>query len=60
MTNGSGNVWVQIRNQQRTYQLAKYICFKIVKGIPTMYGAMGVGEPEIGEPLSKIKIGEVD
>ena len=58
MTNGSGNIWIKIQNQQGTYQLAKYIRFKIVKGTPTIYGTMGVGESEIGDPLGKIKIAE--
>ena len=58
IANGSGNVWIKIRNRQKTYQLAKYIRFEIVKGTPTMYGTMGIGESEIGDPLSKIKIGE--
>jgi len=56
ITNGSGNVWIKIRNQQRTYQLARYIRFEIVKGTPTIYGTMGIGESEIGDPLSKIKM----
>ena len=59
IANGSGNVWIKIRNRQRTYQLAKYIRFEIVKGTPTIYGTMGVGESEIGDPLGKIKIVEV-
>src|SRR5712672_2031038 len=59
ITNGSGNVWIKIRNQQRTYQLARYIRFEIVKGTPTIYGTMGVGESEIGDPLSKVKMEEV-
>jgi len=56
IANGSGNVWIKIRNQQGTQQLAKYIRFKIVKGTPTIYSTMGIGEPEIGDPLSKIRI----
>jgi len=59
IANGSGNVWIKIQNRQRTYQLAKYIRFEIVKGTPTMYGTMGVGESKIGDPLDKIKIAEV-
>jgi len=59
VANGSGNVWIKIQNQQRTYQLAKYIRFEIVKGTPTIYGTMGTGESEIGDPLSKIKIGGI-
>jgi len=59
IANGSGNVWIKIRNRQRTYQLAKYIRFEIVKGTPMMYSTMGTGESKIGDPLSKIKIGEV-
>ena len=58
IANGSGNVWIKIRNRQWTYQLAKYILFEIVKGTPTIYSTMGIGESEIGDPLSKIKIGE--
>jgi len=59
IANGSGNVWIKIRNQQRTYQLAKYIRFEVVKGTPTIYGTMGTGESEIGDPLSKVKMEEV-
>jgi len=57
IANGSGNVWIKIQNQQRTYQLAKYIRFEVVKGTPMIYGTMGIGESKIGDPLTKIKIG---
>jgi len=56
IANGSGNVWIKIRNRQWTYQLAKYILFEIVKGTPTIYSTMGIGESEIGAPFSKIEI----
>jgi len=57
--NSSGNIWIKIQNQQRTYQLAKYIRFEIVKGTPIIYGTIGIGESKRGDPLSKVKIEEV-
>src|SRR5712672_1364284 len=49
IANGSGNVWIKIQNRQRTYQLARYIRFEIVKGTPMIYGTMGAGESKIGD-----------
>jgi|SRR5712671_5521699 len=59
IANGSGNVWIKIRNRQRAYQLAKYIRFEIVRGMPMIYGTMGEGESEVGDPLSKVKMEEL-